>query len=115
MPATKSVFKEESIHKHNFKQGRNYGIFVCDYPNCREIAMTEEEYQRRCDEWNNYYQLCNQSEAHADFMEMRDAFMSHNKPRMKEIQERVKARKDANEYLERPNFFDPTGMRIEII
>lgn len=41
---------------------------------CNAIKVSNEELQRRMDEWNAYYKLCQETRAKKDYEEMRIAF-----------------------------------------
>ncbi len=117
-----STAQIEQSHQHLFIPGYNQDEKYCK---CGALKISYEEFERRRDEWNNYFQLVSQSEAKRDFDEMKIAFKARNIEKMREIKARVNKRCWVNpdyrglmdepkflfkesEYMSKPSFPDPT-------
>lgn len=107
--------REDKKHLHEWVLGMDYSTYRCGNGQCQKIAMSQPEYDRRSKEWDNYYELVKTTDSYSKFVEMKEAFFSHNLSRVKEIAADSKERLDKNEYLEAPNFKDPRDYSPEII
>lgn len=91
---------------------------------CIKILVTQDEYQRRIEEWTNYCELAQASQSKRDYDAMRVAFKYGDKQKMRELLEGISGRAwvdgnyegymdekkykfDENEYMPTPNYPDP--------
>ena len=95
---------------------------------CIKIKVGEAELQRRIEEWNNYYNLAQHSQAKLDYEDMRQAYKEKNFDRMKELRKKIEIRCqivnndisenyrfsfNENEYFAKPpDFPDPQDPRL---
>lgn len=97
------VFK----HNHHFVEGYDASEMVCSDPTCKARLLSNEEYNRRVEEWESYYAMCRTTPHYFVFKEMSEAFKRHDKARIAIAYEKAKNLKE--DYLPKPNFFDPRG------
>lgn len=90
---------------------------------CLALKVSNAEWERRNEEWRNFYALCQQTEAKRDYDLMCDAFKRKDQKEMKEILKRVNKRCQVKtdefgdndftfskeEYLDGPSFPDPAN------
>jgi hypothetical protein len=112
MPKPK-LQEEKQEHKHRWIEG-GQNTWYCDQDDCRLVRITQDEYDRRIEEWDNYYQFVQTTESYQDFVAMRKAFFERNKPEIDLIIKRAKERLEANNYHAKPNFADPRDRKYEI-
>ena len=121
MAKVTDIKEDKHIHNWYTVDGVEYHCkaYYKGYP-CLKIKVGIEEYQRRIDEWTNFYQLCQQTEAKRDYDEMREAVKYGRK---KEIRERIAKKMTVKQndlgdniyiqpnenYLESPDFPDPSN------
>lgn len=93
MPGHKA--ETEVNHIHQWVALRKHGAFRCITPyngkRCIRVKVTEELYESINAEWNNYLELCQQSQAKADYEEARKHFTNFKNYKRQEDLEKLKA------------------------
>ena|SRR3990167_8139100 len=93
---------------------------------CGKIRISGEEFKRRKEEWDSYYELVKTTPSYRDFWEMKRASDAKDLDKVAEIKKRVEPRCwvkpdyqglidekkyefDEDQYLPKPSFPDPEG------
>lgn len=76
---------------------------------CNKIKISEEEYNRRADEWNNYYQLVLTTPSYLRFKKIREAYQTQDIETVKLLKKEAIASLNKSEYLSQPAFIDPNS------
>lgn len=105
MPVRQSPTKTEEVHQHYFVQGYNQDERYCK---CGALKISLEEYQRRIDEWDNYFSLVKTTDSYQDYMKIKKLGWEKDNPEKVELMKRIKQRLEKNDYLSKPGFPDPT-------
>ena len=107
---------EEFEHVHSWKAGANQSYQSCA---CGKILVSQAEYDRRVDEWDNYLDLLAETEAYKDFLRLKRLFRvkkmvdpNHALPEKEQQQwdllmARIKQRSATRDYMPKPHFPDP--------
>lgn len=106
----------EQKHTHNWIR-KDQVEFYCSglykgYP-CIHIKIGAQEFDRREDEYNNYYELIRTTPAFIDWQEMSIAFKVKDLEKVRKIKERIAQRTDG--YLPKPNFPDPATPFLYVV
>lgn len=127
MPAPKGEEQKSDGHIHKWvlqKSGVSKCIASFHNRMCIKLKVTEDHLKSIEEEWANYYQLCQQSEAKKDYDDMCTASKFKDRDMMKKILERVSKRCQVNpeytgaidehkyqyigdEYMSTPEYPDP--------
>lgn len=119
MPARNKDLEEKPPHSHHFVIHRpELGEKRCQ---CGQIALSQQEFDRRKQSWDAYYLDCQQSDSAKDFY----ALMKGDVTALERVNKRCQVTKDEfgdnvfsyNEemYMPKPGFPDPERYRYEII
>jgi thiaminase len=82
--------KIDPDHLHSFVLN-NYN-FTEENCSCGLIRVSQEEADRRKEEWNNFYSLVRETEAHHDYQKMKRLVAVGDTEGMKEVLKRVHSR-----------------------
>ena len=95
MPNPKKQEEQEQAHKHIWKfKNEKEKICVTLYENrpCIKLQIGQGEYDRRSNEWEAYFKLCQETPSKRDYEEIRIAYKAKDKEKMAEIKKRVNVR-----------------------
>ena len=98
---------EKINHEHSFKA---MGFFDEERCSCGAIKVSQKEYQRRWDAWENYYAECKQSPSFIRFIDMKEAIKMGDREKIQELMaesKRVMENKDYVVLEKKPKFPDP--------
>ena len=102
--AKREGFKKEE-HQHRFVQGYIKEERCCADTKCFKIQVSEEELEKRENEWNAYFQLVVTTLSYIEFMEAK----SSGEAMRIEVAKKAKERMEKGDYLPKPTFADPIG------
>ena len=97
--------RKDDGHKHDFK---DYGFFDEERCVCGITRISEAEYIRRKNEWDNYYRSVQNTEAYSLYNLAHAAFKEKNWVFLKEISGRChQLNSTSSNELSKPKFQDP--------
>lgn len=100
---------DEEVHIHHWVEVPQFAEKRC---NCGKRLIGEKEYNRRVEEYRQYYLAVGQSDSYKRFLHMKKAFNEHNLTKVRAIMVQVGKALEKDEWLEKPAFPDPDNNPI---